>query len=237
MECYQHPGAAATATCVGCARPICDACREGVAGHAMCHPCVAAAAARLAAEPASTALAETGARAAPTDEDTAVPADVPWAAAPAVHEAGLDQLPALTKESARPGVIRRIARGLLWGVVYGQWWTLMMIVSAFFWGAMRSDLAFDSRLIVIWVIFAVVYGFFGSLSGFIIGASNAFMGTGVAIGIGTGMILCGLQALAQHDPGDLVNVIFYFFTGRFIGAAITRRVQQPMARTAVGEVG
>ncbi len=49
MDCYRHPGVASTATCVACAQPICPECREEVAGHAMCHACVAAAAARLSA--------------------------------------------------------------------------------------------------------------------------------------------------------------------------------------------
>jgi len=51
MECYVHPGTEATAQCVGCRQSICEACREEVAGHPMCHACVQAAQSRYAGTP------------------------------------------------------------------------------------------------------------------------------------------------------------------------------------------
>jgi hypothetical protein len=52
MSCYRHPEAAEVATCIAYKEPICAECREEVAGHPMCAPCVAAAQERLAASPA-----------------------------------------------------------------------------------------------------------------------------------------------------------------------------------------
>jgi hypothetical protein len=57
MSCYRHPEAAEVATCIACKQAICAECREEVAGHPMCPPCVAAAQERLAASPAPVASA------------------------------------------------------------------------------------------------------------------------------------------------------------------------------------
>jgi hypothetical protein len=55
MECSMHPGTEATVQCVSCRRWICDACREEVAGHAMCQACVQAAQSRYASTPENAA--------------------------------------------------------------------------------------------------------------------------------------------------------------------------------------
>jgi hypothetical protein len=47
--------------------------------------------------------------------------------------------------------------------------------------------------------------------------------------------LCLLEALALHSFEGLLNVFFYYFTGRFVGAGITWRVQQPVRRKAIPE--
>jgi hypothetical protein len=233
MECYRHPGVVPTATCVACSQPICPECQEEVAGHAMCHPCVTAAAARLSAEgdPASPA-APNGSANAPT-EGTVPAAD----SAPLAHtlqpEPALHGPAAPAKELVRPGLARRIARGMLWGVLYGQWWTAWTIASEFMWG----HASLDAKMVLIAIVLFVVYGFAGSLTGLVIGAANASMGTGMAIGVGAGLLLCGLEALLTHDPGSLINVIFYFFTGRFVGVGITWRVQQPVRRRSALERG
>src|SRR5262245_46386671 len=69
MECYSHPGAAAAATCIACEKPICAECREELAGHAMCHACVAATQARLSADTAPTASETPAAAAAAVQAD------------------------------------------------------------------------------------------------------------------------------------------------------------------------
>jgi len=39
---------------------------------------------------------------------------------------------------------------------------------------------------------------------------------GAAIGVGAGLLLCLLEALAEHNFGGVLNIFFYFFTGRFV---------------------
>ena len=52
MNCQYHPDTPAVATCVACQQPICAQCREEVAGHPMCRPCVAASQAQLSQDAA-----------------------------------------------------------------------------------------------------------------------------------------------------------------------------------------
>src|SRR5438874_2548144 len=99
MDCYRHPATGSTATCVACDQPICEECREEVAGHAMCKPCVAATQARLSQQ------------------------EAPAVAAGVTPTAGLGVVPGAETVYGRPPSLgRRILRGMLWGIPYGQWW-------------------------------------------------------------------------------------------------------------------
>jgi hypothetical protein len=205
MNCYRHPEAEAEATCVACGKPICEECREEVAGHPMCHACVAAAQARLSQPEAPRATA-----------------DPPQVALPAYAPAGA------TAYAYAPSIGRRILRGMLWGVWYGQWWTLWSVLSLFLWG----QGSFGAGLVLYVLLKAIVNGFFGSLAGLIIGAVDASPSIGAAIGIGTGLVLCGAWALLFQNAMQLINFFFYFITGRFVGFGITGRVQKPVLAKA-----
>jgi hypothetical protein len=213
MDCYRHEGVACVATCVSCSRPVCEECREEVAGHAMCPPCVAAAEARLASTP------PLGSEAQPVLAGEAALADAP-AAVTMLSEASAEEV-APVLEGDPPGLFRRLGRGWLWGIWYGQWWTLMTVVSGFIWGE-----GWPGTVAV--VIMAVIYGFFGSVTGIIIGAANASPGTGSTIGVGVGVTVCLLETLLAVDARGLINLIWYFFTGQFVGAGIAGRVQRPV---------
>jgi hypothetical protein len=228
MDCYRHEGAPSTATCVGCQQPICADCREEVAGHPMCHPCVAAAQERLAQAPAQPpapwlagAAPAAGAATSTTD---APPALLAGSTAAVTHPGAANWVAAQPVELRAPGAGRRIVRGMLWGALYGQWWTLWTIISEFVWG----HATVDAKFVIVAIVMAFVFGFFGSLTGLIIGASNANFRTGPAIGIGAGILLCLLEAALTKDATSMINLFFYFFTGRFVGAGITWRVQQPV---------
>ena len=129
MDCYQHPGTTSTATCVSCAQPICPECREEVAGHPMCRPCMAAASARLvdaagpsAGTPPAAAFASAPVSGASTDA-AAIGMPVGQSAGP---------MASLSADyGTAPGFMRRVGRGAFWGLIYGQWWTLLRIVWSF----------------------------------------------------------------------------------------------------------
>lgn len=227
MECYQHAGATAIATCVGCARPVCTECHETVAAYAMCSGCIASTSALLAGEPASgrqgTAAPTTDE---PEDQTGLRPAALVLDPA-AVTERGAAGADGSPKQSMHPGVGRRLVRGALWGPVHGQWWTVLTVVWSFMMGGGGMT---------VWegVFYAFFYAFFGGLLGLIIALSNAFPQRGAIIGIVVGVLACLAEMALSHSAGALINLIFYFFTGRFIGAAIAWRVQQPLRRkTAV----
>ena len=219
MDCYRHPGTASTATCVACAQPICQECREDVAGHPICHSCVAAASARLSDAP--PAIPEPG---------SVEPATAPWLAdAPAasgVYSPPASQLAPAPHEASKefgaaPGIARRVGRGVFWGIVYGQWWTLLNIFWSFAWG--HGGVSFGVGLQMV-----IFYGFFGCLAGVIIGAANMPLGRGAIVGVSVGILVWLLEMALSGDTGGLINIFFYFFTGRFVGAGITWRVQQPV---------
>jgi hypothetical protein len=126
-----------------------------------------------------------------------------------------------------PSVGLRLLRGWGWGIVYGQWWTLWTLISAFVGIGGRPT--FNAEFFIGMVVYAVAFGFFGSLAGLIIGAANLEEEQGVYVGVGAGLLLLGLEFLMSQSALAFINIFFYFFTGRYIGRGIAGRVQQPVA--------
>lgn len=126
-----------------------------------------------------------------------------------------------------PSLGLRLLRGWGWGIVYGQWWTLWTLVSAFVGIGGRPT--FNAAFFFGIAVYAVGAGFFGSLVGLIIGAANLDEDRGLYVGVGAGLLLLGLEFLMSQSPSALINIFFYFFTGRYIGRGIAGRVQQPVA--------
>jgi hypothetical protein len=109
--------------------------------------------------------------------------------------------------------------------VFGQWWTLWTVVSSMLWGGLPS--AVD---VAGWVLYAFIYSFFGTLAGLVIALSNAGLGVGQGVGVGIGLLLCLIEVVVFKNPRMLVNLFFYFFTGRYIGMSIAAKVQQPVGK-------
>ena len=130
MDCYRHGGTVSTATCVGCQQSICTECTEEVAGHPMCQPCVAAAKDRLS-QPQAPWLGEGATSSAPAAASMAAAAPFPTTVEPLVRQpTTVTSASEASVEGVAPGPGRRIARGMFWGILYGQWWTLWTIASA-----------------------------------------------------------------------------------------------------------
>jgi hypothetical protein len=213
MDCAVHPGAPAVDTCIKCQRAICAGCRQIVAGHAMCGFCVNAAQQQL-----QTPAAMPGFGAPPAQPGASMGGDdrsvqTAWTAAPVV--------------AADPSVGRRILRAVGWGPLYGQWWTVWTVVSGFIWGSALKE--GWPAFILGTVIMAFVYGFFGSVTGWIIALVNPDdeEKIGGGIGIGVGLTLCALEVFLLKDPAGLINVFFYFITGRYVGTGLAGRIMAP----------
>jgi len=126
--------------------------------------------------------------------------------------------------SQEPTTGQRILRGLGWGALYGQWWTLWNIVSAMIWGGFSGH---SSAILVFTVILmVVVFAFMGAIAGLIIGAINGDEGTGTVVGIVFGLLCFGGEMLLAHSGLAFTSIIFWFFTGRYVGRNIGRRVQE-----------
>jgi hypothetical protein len=126
--------------------------------------------------------------------------------------------------SREPTTGQRILRGLGWGALYGQWWTLWRFISAMVWGSFSGHAPIN---IVVWVIeMLVIYSFVGSIAGLIIGAINGNAGSGSVVGIVAGLLCFGVLLLLSPSGIAFLNIFFWFITGRYVGANIARRVQE-----------
>jgi hypothetical protein len=155
----------------------------------------------------------------------------PWAQTPPIQPApagGLHFNPATAAvQHVPPSSGLRFMRGIGWGILFGQWWTLWTIISSFIWSQGKESTAV---LIVYFVIMAFAYAFVGALVGLVIAGMNADPGVGAIVGVVAGLLFCGLEVFVMHSAAGFINVIFYYFTGRYIGANIAARVQRPLTR-------
>lgn len=139
---------------------------------------------------------------------------------------GLHYIPADigAAEGRAPGMGRCLLRGWLWGIVFGQYWTLWQLISGVLFGHVGNP-GFWPYLLV----FAFVNAFFGSLTGIVIGACKAQERSAAVIGVGAGVIIMLIRAFLTQSPYQLLNIFFYFVTGRIVGAGIAGRVNQPVS--------
>lgn len=129
MECYVHPGTEATAQCVGCNQWICDACREEVAGHPMCHACVQAAQSRYAG---TTENAGAGSTSVSNAESAATAVSPPEPLSPALY-------------------LRALILGFVAAIIGAFIWDKFVLITGF-------QLGLIAILLGVLVGFAVLYG-------------------------------------------------------------------------------
>jgi len=122
-----------------------------------------------------------------------------------------------------PGIGLRLLRGFGWGILYGQYWTLWRLISSVLFGRASFSSEFLARTLLDLALFGIV----GSIVGLIIGAANLDEDQGVYVGVGAGILILGLTLLASQNPFMLINVFFYYFTGRYVGSGVAGRVQRP----------
>lgn len=139
--------------------------------------------------------------------------------------AGLEYRVEHAAEGDPPSAGRRILRGLMWGPVYGQWWTLWSLISLVIF---RFSSLNPTDVLIEALVYLIGYGFFGSLAGLIIGATGARENVAAGIGIGVGMLVMVLEYLLTGSAFQFINVFFYFITGRFVGAGLETRVHEPV---------
>ncbi len=121
----------------------------------------------------------------------------------------------------------RFLRGAGWGALFGQWWTLWTIASHLLWHGTDGSFSVGGLALLI-VIYAVVYAFFGAIAGLIIAAISAPPGKGALVGIVVGLCVMGIEAMIMGGLGSLINIFFYYVTGRYIGVNIAVRVSRPV---------
>jgi hypothetical protein len=212
VECYRHPGVIFQAMCGGCRRPMCKECMQLVDGRATCTEC-AASGGMAAAAPAPPATTAAG-----FDRGSSFVSGSGGAAAAVLAPPAAMTGPSY--EAVEVPLGQRLLQGVGWGALFGQWWTLWTVV----WnltGVTHADAMSN-------VQYALFYAFFGAVGGGAIAALDADVCLGQKIGIGVGVVACLIETSLSHSAGTLFCLIWYFFTGRFIGRNLARRLQSGM---------
>lgn len=125
-----------------------------------------------------------------------------------------------------PSLGLRLLRGWGWGMLYGQWWTLWIAVSALLWSLGRvAGPGFAVTLALLVTLDAIV----GSVVGLIIAAANLDEDQGGWVGVGAGMLLLGLQFLLGRSVtiAIVISLFFYYTTGREVGRGLAKRIRHP----------
>ena len=135
-------------------------------------------------------------------------------------------------QTARPKVVHvapdlgtRLLRGLGWGALYGQVWTGWNLFWSAVWEFNKLGI---SGMLQLLAVYLVVFTIGGTIAGLIISVLPPSIQSGVAVGVVFGLIFFGLEMLLEPGPGMAVNIFFWFFTGRFVGANIAARVHRPI---------
>jgi hypothetical protein len=122
-----------------------------------------------------------------------------------------------------PSTGQRVLRGLGWGAICAQWWTLLNS----FWFLVYGGSSHGAAVAIVFILLgALIFTVTGSVVGLILAAIDADVATGAIVGVVAGLLLfVGELALNGFSASGFFNVIFWFFTGRFVGANIARKIQ------------
>ena len=124
---------------------------------------------------------------------------------------------------------QRVMRGLGWGALCGQWWTVWNLFWATLHGLGSKGDNFMLTVLVMAIVFGLVFAVAGAIVGLIIGAMDSDTSQGAIIGVVAGVLLCGVEVLLTKNSFMFINIFFWFFTGRYVGANIAAKVQRPVS--------
>lgn len=127
-----------------------------------------------------------------------------------------------------PGVGLRLLRGVGWGLLYAQSWTVFSLFGAVFISLLTTRVEHAIiALIILGALTVLFHSAMGVLTGVVVALMNADedMGGWVGMSVGFLILLIALRA------GFLAffGVVFYIFVGRWIGRSVAGLVQRPVA--------
>lgn len=142
------------------------------------------------------------------------------------------QAPGASQRTSLPTTGQRIGRGVGWGILLGQCWTLWLAIRVVLLGGNQS-MAMDPRIADlgpgnIILLAALLYAVMGAVTGLLIGLINADDDSGGIIGIVMGVLAMGAQYLLGGRSG--ISIVF----GIFLAISIGRWVGQTLANKADG---
>lgn len=129
-------------------------------------------------------------------------------------QGGMQFQPAYTKKAS---LASRFFLGIGWGAAYGQYWTLWTVAWFLIFNIASSSLA---DLVYNCVVYVVGCTVMGSIVGLIVFLMRGNRQTGVIAGVAGGILLLIAESLFFHSSMLIINVFFWYFTGRLVGYRI-----------------
>jgi len=141
--------------------------------------------------------------------------------------------PAAMKAYNAPSAGTRILRGIGWGALMGQIWTVYIAIGVLVFGGLAAAASGPGAgivglsMIVVVVLAAVGNAFMFAVAGFIIGAANMDDDGGAIVGIIVSLLIVGGQFLIgmRGIAGLIIGVFIAISFGRQIGGQIANKCQ------------
>jgi hypothetical protein len=135
---------------------------------------------------------------------------------------------------APPSSAQRIGRGIGWGILYAQVWTIYRAVGLLIFGglaAATSTNGQDATIIglgigVVLVLFALFHAVMGAVAGLLIGATNATEDSASVIGVVASLLMVGAQYLVglRAGVGLIIGLFIAVSFGKYMGSNIAKKV-------------
>jgi hypothetical protein len=157
----------------------------------------------------------------------AVPPGAAQAARPAVRPAPTVRQPAASEEYLPPSMGLRVLRGLGWGLLYCQTWTVFSLFAVAFLSLMATKV--EHAIIAFVVMCLLTAGFhsaMGLLMGIVVALLNADEDGGGWVGASVGFLI--LIIGVKFGFLAMWGVVFYLLFGWYIGKAVGYRVSKPV---------
>ena len=123
-------------------------------------------------------------------------------------------------ESGSSDKALRIGRGLGWGVIYAQAWTLWPLIAMVFWNRFPSLFG----LVVVMLVAGIFHALVGALAGLLLAVGKVPFQSAPMVGVILAVAVCGLEIFLTGSPNVVVNGLFFVITGGYLGTGVASRI-------------
>jgi tetratricopeptide (TPR) repeat protein len=125
-----------------------------------------------------------------------------------------------------PSTGTRLLRGLGYGALIGQYWTAWNL---FWYVVWNFKDAMNAGLVLVALGCIVIFGFAGAILGLVCALTPPNLKIGMGVGVAFGLGFMALEVLLlKGGSSSLINVFFWFYTGRYVGVKTAIAVHRPV---------